>query len=238
MEMGVSMQSSQNAATNESEFVSEASEEEANLSSDDEIRFKPASQDFLSEGEIEEEISNDQRASSAPRSTNKQIRSIEDRQSRIRAIDQEMKQRLNELHVLMEDGGLVESAQVLSEQFGLGKAEVSDDRQKKRRTPEMEPAPRGELRQHNDVSCNVNHNAAILKSGRNSRSEETIYDNAVPKRASTSSEEDQVIDTSGDSEVNKLIDELLVTERNHMSKKDSGKDQSCSMDRQSILPEP
>ena len=106
-----------------------------------------------------------------------------DKREQIKRLDQEMKQRILELKKLMSDRGMTESAAELQQLEG-----------------------------QSEVAANRNTNAALhsCKANREvpSRSEETIYKNAVPKRASSSSDEGP-IDTS---------DELIDDTSRHITK--------------------
>ena len=89
---------------------------------------------------------------------------------------------------------------------------------------------------NNPVNTNCNRNTVLpgSESGRNSRSEETIYKCAVEKRNSSSSEEEP-IDTSGDSVINNMIDNLLVSE---CEKGATLNRKKTDINRQSILVDP
>ena len=149
----------------------------------------------------------------------------EKRRRRIRQIDEEMKMRINELHSLMNKGGLTESVKTLQDKFQIQKQTTKE--KSKLMNEEIEDNV-GEL-ENNNTNAVVRVN--VIPDGRvsqNSRSEETVYKNAVEKRTSTSSEE---FDTSEEIEANKLIDELLISERIKSVVNKPG-------ERRSILPDP
>ena len=129
-------------------------------------------------------------------------RNSRERLSRIRQIDAEMSERIQELHKLMNDGGLTESAKLLNKCLPAAQSKT-DSIQK------------GDERD----SANFNENATLRKVTNLQpsvvKSLETIYDSAVPRQnRNSSSSEDELIDTSGDSEKQELqIDAFIADVR-------------------------
>ena len=138
------------------------------------------------------------------------------RQERIQQLDVEMKEKIEELHKLMFDGGLTESARLLDscmpkKVHGNGKGRNS------------RKVDKGQC--SDDLGVNVNENASAARQENQvigstekgvrekldgmvnmAKSLETIYESAVPKRNSSSSEE-EIINTSGESD---KTDNILV----------------------------
>ena len=110
---------------------------------------------------------------------------------RIRQIDAEMKQRIEELHKLMNDGGLTESAQLLGKCLPPRTAEQNADQSGECINSNENAICRSSAnRSLNFGNCNQvpEETSQLMRQ----RSLETIYDTAVPKqnRNSSSSEED------------------------------------------------
>ena len=130
-------------------------------------------------------------------------------QQKIKDIDHEMLQKLNELEVLINAGGLMESA-----------AKVKKLRRK------VQDQSEGENTNENSCKKNISFNKNFKDQAEfecnicnNSRSEETIYENAVAIRCNSSSEEELLLNSSGENENEKTneVDErmtnLIVDER-------------------------
>ena len=129
-------------------------------------------------------------------------RNQEERKSKdqLNKIDQEMKQKLIELKSMMEKGGLKESANILAN-FPLLNEEKKDARQNEQ-TPSN--GNQGGNLNVNNVNVKVTDDlvAGVLKGKSNSmvsKSLETIYEAAVPKRGSSSSEDELLVNSSDDS---------------------------------------
>ena len=173
--------------------------------SEDEVQFKTPQ---LSEGEIPD---NNETARALDQRQQLLLEN-QDKRERIRCIDMEMKQRIQELHALMTDGGLVESAQLLGEL-----------------TPEMvntNPVPQqgaGNFNSNNVQLSNTNANATTRVNPNNPRSEgnvcrgvaseETIYTRAVDTKRNSLSSEDEPLNSSNDLEVPRLINDLIISGR-------------------------
>ena len=163
IEMEVSSQSSNGtqSTTNQANSEFELSDVDENLSSDDEVNFKSDSQQELSDGEIEEEA---ELEVNRTRSAEPHSNVVVDKQAHIRAIDLEMKQRLSELHELMHEGGLVESAELLKTQFELnnGTATAKNSKQKvKTSQPPVDAVQKGNdsnylMQKGKSHNCNQN----------------------------------------------------------------------------------
>ena len=190
-----------------------------NYDSDDEVNFKPGYTDDetdnfctgvseLSEGEIDADLD----ASEEQNSSRMPVHTLS-REDRIKQIDAEMKEKINELHELMSEGGLVESAQRLAD---ITPALTGSY---KRKHSNVESTQNKAQAKTHDGNVNTNQNATFR--GRcetadinNSRSEETIYQNAIPaKRNSSSSEDDGLLNSSDEGNIPDAIDRLLISER-------------------------
>ena len=184
------------AVSAEDKSGSEGSSDEPD-SEDDEIQFQ-------SEGEIIEDAScgslNQSLHSQATEldysdlegdnAECREAESVQSPQEKINEIDQEMKTRLLELKELMGKQGLNDSVKVLEESFGLNQAAQKEKGKSsnKRKNP-------GITQMGDDGNDNQN---AVVRGLQSIRSEATIYENAVDKRNSSSSEEDGNLDSSDD----------------------------------------
>ena len=203
--------------------------------SDHEVVLKAAVSE-LSEEEVDDDLSDAQKlqADELRRQHDEEIR-----RQRIKQIDLEMKQRLTELQALMDEGGLEQSAEVLRHITGKERKKNIDQQEKQShqivqvdsnnsneewvdasltaRKDENADIATSKGKQILPYGCNINTNAQFNKRNSiNSRSEETIYRSAVPKRASSSSEEDP-LNSSDEMGMPKLIDRMLVAERRAVS---------------------
>ena len=122
----------------------------------------------------------------------------EDNVAQIHRIDLEMKEKLEQLHAMMAEGDLRESADMINKCSAL-----IDKRQDK----------------PNESGINKNCNTTIEKgnkkkgnSNNKSKSVETIYESTVPKRTSSSSEDDLMLDSSNEFNNNNLIEASKVND--------------------------
>ena len=158
------------------------SEGEIDQDSDHDVSFRPSqdTQDSREESQVEEYPPNDGPESDDPEQEVPPPgkMSAAEKKDRIQQIDHEMKIKLQELQALMEQGGLCEAV-----------AEVENMRATTGRPSNI------------DNLINRNDNATMNKGriSNNSQSEETIYESAVKKRGSSSSE-DALINTSDEIE--------------------------------------
>ena len=121
---------------------------------------------------------------SKPRTADKRQQVMTQHKKNLKAIDDEMAAKLHELHGLMEEGGLVESAEILRKSFGMkpgGRDNDSNDESGRHN------------RNNNSVRRKVVNNSNYLQPTKESVSEDTIYTRVVKDRQSSSTEE---IDTS------------------------------------------
>ena len=151
------------------------------------------------------------------------ITSEKDKQDdHVKRIDQQVKQKILELHKLMEESGLKNSAEVLAQlpQVKLNKAtKVTSKGKEPSNIVASDDISHCEQIELNESTINFNDNASMkvgtvhetvrdnnaeidnITAGVNkltqAKSLETIYESAVPKRVSTSSEDD-LINSSGD----------------------------------------
>ena len=107
-----------------------------------------------------------------------EINQIRDRQQRIKELDIEMKEKLQEIQTLMREGGLDESASYIAERM--------------MKRPKLSQPPGTN---HNSNSSNKKHNKVNTSDFHDSESEETIYQRAVKSNLEISSGE-EMIDTS------------------------------------------
>ena len=115
------------------------------------------------------------------------------KQDRIKQIDAEMKERIEELHKLMSDGGLQESAEL------LGKMMVPNRERNRDKNGDREGQGQSNVLNTNDnASKRIVEQEPKEKQPAADKSLETIYESVVPKRISSSSEE-EFVNTSGDS---------------------------------------
>ena len=172
---------------NEVESLSEsdsASEEdsEEDLSEEPEVETADDSQgtelDYVDEGTLEE---------TPEKFDNPEVN---DHVQKMREIDREMKQRIIELKSMMAKQGLNKSLEALEECFGGTPPKTG----KKNKT--LQAGNETRVTNMGNSNQNATHNGL-----NNSQSEATIYKNVVEKRHSSSSEEDQIFDSS---------DELLL----------------------------
>ena len=164
-------------SSNQEDFVALNADDD---SEDGEIAFRSSDlengQIAENENEVEMEVdpeeTNAEVADSNADSSRNLKKAVQDHKKKLSALNEEMQNKIKELHKLMFDGGLTESAEMLN-----------------RCIPTIEG--NGEL--------NSNTNAS-LKRGKDNRgklaneakSMETIYESAVPKRNSSSSDDDLV----------------------------------------------
>ena len=108
-----------------------------------------------------------------------------------------MAMRLYKLHDLMEEGGLVESAEILRRSFGVKLAEKGESRGKSKSV----------------AGQNRNNNKGVVNPGPANQclSEETIYTRAVKDRSSSSSEEINTSDECIAPEIDNTVNNRLVT---------------------------
>ena len=113
---------------------------------------------------------------------------------KICALDQEMKEKIVELHKLMSEGGLTESAQMLNNCLPLVNPERRADSGERHNTNQYEVEQglnQARIEFDLNANCNASHNLNNrVVISKNSRSEETINESAVPKRTSLSSEDE------------------------------------------------
>ena len=185
--------------------------------SDDEVTFKERSEESnLSEGEIRDDSDSSvvQREKSRDMNSKNDKKHEEDvRIVQKRDIDREVLNKIDELKKLMSEGGMSESTKLLSKV-----SEFAEDRiegRKKLIRNENHNASR-QVNEQSNEAIEDNVNCVTF----NSKSLETIYQEAVPKRVSTSSEDDFVGISSDDSihlkngnDIDKQIEDLIVDER-------------------------
>ena len=178
----------------------------------------------LSEEEIDRDLSESQRQNAAD---NRRLNELKRNREHIKRIDLEMKQRIQELHTLISDGGLVESAQMLEkmdEELTMSNGEQDTMVRQRQQEP-----------QHmSNKLINSNSNAVVLGLSNRvvtNRSEETIYKNAVPKRNSSSSE-DEPLNLSDESVepsvIPQMIDQLIISGRQEAVLRNNEPQPGCS----------
>ena len=154
--------------------------------SENEVSFRRDSQteqtdsgELLSEGEIIDDSNEEHQETAAKEQAKPQKESIltqtKQGQQSLQDLDKEMVGKINELHKLMTQGGLTESAELLK-------------KLSKQKTTEIEGM----------AVKNTNTNATMknMETSIMSKSVDTIYEDAVPKRSSTSSDEDLPFNSS------------------------------------------
>ena len=118
---------------------------------------------------------------------------------KIKQIDNEMLQKITELHNLMSGGGLNESAAMLNRcaDVLLSRSGMNSNDNCKRKNECKEVIRRDKSRDKDYL---------------HSKSVETIYENAIPKRGSSSSEEDFLLEANGDDRGFDRQVEFLISE--------------------------
>ena len=123
---------------------------------------------------------------------------------RIKQIDREMHEKLLELHNMMKKGGLEESAKILQQlpQIQNNKKELSKGNTTVTFKENTDLLPINSEQDNNNSNANASTKIegivdVILPN--NAKSLETIYDAAVPKRGSSSSEEELMLNSSNES---------------------------------------
>ena len=182
--MGVEQEVSFNLGDQESLCYSE----DDNLSDSDEDNESTSSAQTKSRSASESPV----RKRVTPNKTPpRKIDSPSTNRQKIKELDQEMKTKMIDLHRMMQEGGLTNTAHFMEEHFGVGE---SASNKKKTKIP-----PRGRTIQPNYfgtvTAVNKNNNRksrsidkAILLQ-RSTTSDKTIYRNAIEKHNSSSSEE-------------------------------------------------
>ena len=196
VQLNMSQRSGENLAftDEEEEGILPSSDEEMDVDNDTE---QPETQVAMETGTTPVDTQLDQ---------NKAFTSQE-RKLRLKQIDKEMKERIQELHNLMSEGGLDESAKLLmdlpvfkekQQPLQIGR---KVDAQKKQHAEAYE-SDKTEGKMETGDSGNFNDNANVNENFTKvtqSKSMDTIYDIAVPRRGSSSSEEELNVNSSDDS---------------------------------------
>ena len=112
---------------------------------------------------------------------------------KIDELDDQMYEKLQQLHDEMWKQGMRGAADLLQDCFDPEEVERREKRQAKKKEISMKDKKQGKSTRLNNQAENLNSNHVI----KHVQSEETIYENAVQKRPSTSSEEN--FDTSDES---------------------------------------
>ena len=172
----------------------DADPEDSHCYSEDEEKLEP---DYT-DGAVEDEVSSDEninepvKPGTSPQKSPKVTRLPLINKEKLCALDLEMKQKSRDIRQIMSEGGLTETVQYMSENFGLGK----NCRQTTGDKPESTKRKHLELNNHKK-SISSGLKAMNLNENESLKSIETIHRNAVEKRTSSSLED--CIDISDDS---------------------------------------
>ena len=204
---------------NSQELVSENEE-----MSEAERNFVQLDAEDSEDGEItfnEEEANRGQMSANVRKSGTNEIQTSQsmNNRERIRQIDAEMSEKIKELHKLMNDGGLTESANLLKQCLPKEATKGANAGE----SHEIVFAGADQHERDNNQNCNANipnssqlfwQNQRMSDMPVRGRSLETIYDSAVPRgNRNSSSSEEEIINTSDEldkngPEINALISEI------------------------------
>ena len=181
------------ASGDENLFHTESSESEVSDGESDQQSMNDSDSDNYSSGNGEMSSSYDSSAESGSDSDSGQEKSTKSPAEKIKEIDRDMQTKMLELEAMMVEGSLTELAKVLrrcidrekdKEKVGKQKPTTSDEVKKKKNKP-----PKSDRHGKEAYSGNTNDNhKSATKSVTVTPSEETIYQKAVEKRNSSSSE--------------------------------------------------
>ena len=169
-------------------------DEETESSDDEDIVFNDKNNSESTQSEAELPIPSTSTADTIPEQgveKDKRRSSVVKAKERIKNLNKEMREKIRELQNLMTEGDMNESLEVLDELLPREQPQRAVENEQQVEIPQQRRNKKQRKDTSNDEGINANHNS--LAKPNSSRSEETIYVNAVQqKRFSSSSEEDEL----------------------------------------------